>query len=402
MLAWGFPNAKRPVHGVFTLERTKALARLSEIRVVAPVKWFPFGHRLSPRTRARVPRREMLAGLEIHHPKYPAIPFVLRFLDGFIYFLSVVRTVGRIRREFPFELIDAHFAFPDGFAAVLLGKLYKTPVVVTLHGGIGFHGRYALRRPLLRYCLRHADRLVSVSRSMKERAVGLGAPPDKITVANNGIDPQVFRPHPAARARAELALPADGRIVVSVGHLGEGKGFDKLIRLLPGLLSGFPDLLLVVVGGATYGGRYMRKLDDLVEAMELREHVVLAGTQAHERVPLWLSAADVFCLMTRAEAWATVFLEAMACGLPVVTTRVGGNAEVVASDQVGLLVGREDTEEMARALAEALIRRWDREAIRRYALQHTWDRVAGRVFEVWTAAAGADRASGLDGRPGTP
>jgi len=391
VMAWGFPNARRPVHGMFTLERTKALARLCEIRVVAPVKWFPFGHRLSPGTRARVPRHEVQAGLDVYHPKYFAIPYVLRFLDGFLYFLSVVRAVRKIRREFPFELIDAHFAFPDGFAAVLLGKLFNTPVVVTLHGGIGFHARYAIRRQLLRYSLRHADRIVSVSDSTKAQAVALGIRSDKIALANNGIDASVFHPHPTAQARTELGLPQDRRVVISVGHLREGKGFDAVIELFPQLLARFPDLLFVVVGGATYGGRYMLKLERLVEAMKLHDHVRLAGTQLHDRVPLWLSAADVFCLMTRAEAWATVFLEAMACGIPVVTTRVGGNAEVVASDDVGILVPGNDPEGMVRAIAEALDRRWDREKIRRYALQHTWDRVAERVFTVWTEVVGDAR-----------
>jgi hypothetical protein len=122
VLSWGFPNHQRPALGVFVRERIKALARRSEVRVVAPVKWFPFGHRLAATTRSRVARCETQDGLEVFHPRYFTFPFVFRSCDGFLYFLSVLRIVRKLRRDFPFDLIDAHFAYPDGFAAVLLGQ----------------------------------------------------------------------------------------------------------------------------------------------------------------------------------------------------------------------------------------------------------------------------------------
>jgi len=386
VMAWGFPNARRPVHGVFTLERTKALARLCEIRVVAPVKWFPFGHLLATTTRSRVARRETQDGLEVFHPRYFTFPFVLRSCDGFLYFLSVFWIVRKLRRDFPFDLIDAHFAYPDGFAAVLLGKFFRTPVVITLHGTIQVHSRYRVRRALVLYCLRRANNILAVSAWLKAQAVSLGIPPQKIQVARLGVDIERFRPRPMTEARDELGLPADRRILVSVAHLVELKGFHRVIDLLPSLLREFPDLLYVIVGGPTYGASYQRRLRKLIASRGLSDHVLLAGTQMHEHIPLWLNASDVFCLATRTESFGNVFLEAMACGKPVVATRAAAIPEVVDSDDVGILVERDDTNGMITALAEALRRDWDSALIRRHAEQQTWDHVAEHVLGFWVDA----------------
>jgi teichuronic acid biosynthesis glycosyltransferase TuaC len=386
VLSWGFPNQQRPVHGVFVRERIKALAHHSEVRVVAPVKWFPFGHLLAATTRSRVARRETQDGLEVFHPRYFTFPSVLRSLDGFLYFLSVLRIVRKVRRDFPFDLIDAHFAYPDGFAAVLLGKFFGTPVVITLRGTIQVHCRYRVRRALVLYCLRRANNILSVSAWLKAQAVSLGIPPQKIQVARNGVDIDRFRPLPMAEARTKLGLPPDRRILVSVAHLVELKGFHRVIDLLPSLLGEFPDLLYVIVGGPTYGASYLRRLRKLIASRDLGDHVLLAGRQMHERIPLWLNAGDVFCLATRTESFGNVFLEAMACGKPVVATRAGAIPEVVDSDDVGILVERDDTNGMIAALAEALRRDWDSALIRRHAELQTWDHVAERVLGFWVDA----------------
>lgn len=386
VLSWGFPNRQRPAHGVFVRERIKALARHSEVRVIAPVKWFPFGHLLAARTRARIAPREVQDGLEVFHPRYFTFPSVLRSLDGFFYVLSVIRLVSRLRRSFAFDLIDAHFAYPDGFAAVLLGRWFNKPVVVTLRGTIQVHSRSRIRRALVLTCLRRADGVLAVSEWMKARAVALGIPAEKIQVVRNGVDTVRFRPLPAQEARVELGLPTDRRILVSVAHLVELKGFHRVIDLLPRLLESFPDLLYVIVGGPTYGEAYERRLRRLVASRGLSDHVFLAGGQLHERIPLWLNASDVFCLATRTESFGNVFLEAMACGKPVVATRAGAIPEVVDSDDVGILVESGDQDGMVAALTEALRRDWDSARIRRHAEQQTWDHVAKRVLGYWVEA----------------
>jgi len=153
--------------------------------------------------------------------------------------------------------------------------------------------------------------------------------------------------------------------------------------LLPELIERIPDLLFVIVGGNTYGHDQDRELLRLADELGVADHVLMAGAQPNSDLPTWLSAADVFCLMTAGEGWANVFLEALACGLPVVTTKVGGNAEVISKDELGFVVELSDREAMRDRLLDAFDRDWDREALRAYAVEHTWERTADRVIRVW-------------------
>jgi glycosyltransferase involved in cell wall biosynthesis len=177
-------------------------------------------------------------------------------------------------------------------------------------------------------------------------------------------------------------------LLVSVGHLSPRKGFHHLLRVLPGLLREFPDLTLVIVGGMEEGGPYEGQLRSLIAELDLLSKAVLAGPQPPEVVARWLNAADVFVLASAREGCPNVVWEAMACGRPVVVTRVG-EVEHMVPGHAGILCDRaEDEAGLARALAEALRRPWDQEAIRAHAAAHTWEAVAGRVVGVWREALG--------------
>ena len=138
-----YPNAAQPGAGVFVRERLRHAARLADVRVVAPVPWFPFGHRITPQTRPRLSSRIESGEMNVLHPRFFSVPGIFKALDGLFLFLSSVAAIRRLKREgFDFDLIDAHFAYPDGLAAILLGFLYRRPVVVTLRG------RRSLCRPV--------------------------------------------------------------------------------------------------------------------------------------------------------------------------------------------------------------------------------------------------------------
>ncbi|MDH3733918.1 MAG: glycosyltransferase [Gemmatimonadota bacterium] len=398
-VSWVFPNHVQPVHGPFVLARMRALAKHADIRVLAPIPWIPLGHRLSPATRPSVEPVETVEGLTTYHPRYLQLPYGPHAPDALAYYLAIRRLAERIRSDFPFDLIDAHFVYPDGTAAEMLGGALNIPVVITLRGVLAPFIRRRSIRPRILRGLEGATRILSVSQSLKDTAVAHGTPERKITVASNGVDADRFRPIPRAEARREVGITTDGPVLISVGHLTPRKGFHRLIGLLPRLLERIPDLLLVIVGGGTYMVKERGRLERLAGDLGVGDHVSFAGSQPNDRVPTWLSAADVFCLWTLGEGWANVFLEAMACGLPVVTTRRGGNPEVVASDAVGYLVDHDDSDAMLERLTEALRREWDGVAIRDYALAHSWDRTAETVLSVWHDAIedGISRGS----RPGT-
>jgi len=368
-----FPNCEQPTLGVFVRERMFRVARQCELKVVAPVPWFPFIGFLKPGYRPLVPFREVQDGIEVLHPRFFNVPGFCKCLDGFFFFLSSLATVARVRREFRFDVIDAHFAYPDGLGAVLLGKVFGVPVTITLRGTIRKLSRYLLRRVQIRYALASAARVFTVCDDLKRAATDLGISPDHVEVVPNGVDLAKFRRVDQGAARSGLGLPAGCPIIISVGGLVERKGFHRVIEVLPALRRQFPGLIYVVVGGPSVEGNYEPELRRLVGELELRDAVVFAGPQPHDRLHLWLSASDVFCLATSNEGWANVFLEAMACGLPVVTTRVGGNAEVVPSEEYGFLVEYGSRDDLERALGHALERQWDREGICAYAAENTWE-----------------------------
>jgi glycosyltransferase involved in cell wall biosynthesis len=152
------------------------------------------------------------------------------------------------------------------------------------------------------------------------------------------------------------------------------------VATLASLLRRYPDLLYVIVGGERRADSLRPVLDRLTRELGLEQHVLLAGQRSHDEIPLWMAACDVFCLATRSEGWSNVLLEALACGRPVVSTRVGGNAEIVTDARLGILVPPDDDRALGEALLDALSRHWDPQALAAHARRHSWETVTGDVL----------------------
>jgi glycosyltransferase involved in cell wall biosynthesis len=381
-----FPNAGQPNLGVFVRERMFRVGAHLPLVVVAPVPWFPLQGLLrlwKPHFRPPAPRRELQDGFEVHHPRFLSLPGVLKRWDGLSMAVSSWLLARRLKTRPGFDLIDAHFAYPDGYAATLLGRWLGVPVTVTLRGTEPSLARFPARRRRVALAMQRATRLFSVSASLKQYAVArCGVPDAKVRVVGNGVDTQKFHPVDRSLARTELGIAPDARVLVSVGGLVERKGYHRVIELLPALVRHHPRLFYLIVGGGGPEGDISARLRAQVDALGLADRVRFLGPMAPERVKLPLSAADVFVLATSNEGWANVFLEAMACGLPVVTTDVGGNREVVCDDRLGTVVPFGDAIALQAALEHALDHAWDRTAIVDYARANAWDtRVAALCDE---------------------
>jgi len=382
-----FPSPALPNAGLFVRERAFRAARQRPIVVVAPQAWFPFqalGRLVRPGFRPRAPAFSTDNGIEVHRPRWLSFPGVLKRLDGLLMAISVYSCVRRVVRQHGVAGIDAHFAYPDGRAATLLGRWLRLPVMVTLRGKEERQLRSGVASGVRR-AIRDADRLVAVSAALAEIAVGCGADPARLRVIGNGVDLDKFRRLERAAARRELGLPEAAPVLVSVGGLVERKGFHRVIACLPRLLKRYPDLVYLVVGGNSAEGDMGTALREQVAACGLASHVRFLGQVEPARLAVPLSAADVFVLATSYEGWANVFLEAMACGLPVVTTRVGGNAEVVTSDRLGTLVAFGDATALESAIVAALEHPWDRDEIVAHAARHGWDARIAQVLAEWDA-----------------
>jgi teichuronic acid biosynthesis glycosyltransferase TuaC len=373
-----FPNPAQPTLGVFVYQRMVHLARRAghEVRVVAPVpyvpSWLP-----SRRWRAlsQIPHEERKAELTVYHPRYLLVPKISMPLHGWLIFLGSLRCIRRLKKEMNFECIDAHYIYPDGFAAVLLGRHLGVPVVLSARGtDINLFPSFRFIRPMIRWSLRRAQGLIAVCGALKDAMVELGAAPDKVRVIGNGVDLQRFWAVEPAEARKRLGLPETGRIIVAVGGLIPRKGFHYLIPAFAQVAGDDPSLSLYIVGEGESRGL----LETLSKKFGVAERVHLTGSRPNEELRYWFSAAEVSCLVSSREGWPNVLLESMACGTPVVATGTWGVPEVVVSPELGVIV-EQTPESISKGISTALQKKWDRDAIRRYAESRTWDDVAAEV-----------------------
>ncbi len=371
-----FPHSGAPGAGLFIRERMFRVGQELPLVVVSPKPWFPgqgLLRRFRPHFRPPAPRFELQDGVEVYFPRFLSLPGFLRRFDGISMALASYRLVKRLKARKGHNLIDAHFAYPDGYAATRLGRWLDLPVTVTLRGTEVPHSHQPpLCRRLVKGLL-DADWIFSVSNALKEHVVALGVPPERIQVVGNGVDVVKFHPLPRDECRRALGLEGVGPVLVTVGALVERKGFHRVIELLPQLLEKYPGLIYLAIGGPGPEGDWSERLRQQVHALGVEEHVRFLGAMDPNELKRPLSAADLFVLATSNEGWANVFLEALACGLPVVTTDVGGNSEVICKEELGIVVPFGDPEALARALGEALERTWNREVIVAHARENSWE-----------------------------
>ena len=393
-----FPNAVQPVFGTFILERVRAMARMAEVRVAAPVAWFPNWIRPAPyrwRRHAGIPHVTELAGVRVFHPRRLVIPRIGRAANAQAYRRALDLTVRAALAEAPIDIIDAHFAWPDGHAAVEVGREFGIPVCITGHGSdLTYAPQFAVVGAQTRAALRNANQVLTVSRSLARLAKRLGADPQRLAVIPNGVDLDRFRP-PADRrsTRRSLGVARSTRLVVGVGALVRHKGFDAAIAALATRrLSGAQTPLLALVGD----GPERRRLQALAEKLRVAHRVRFIGSRSHTEVARWMGVADVLLLPSHREGWPTVLFEAWACGTPIVATPVHGVPEAFDRPGLGILLQDRAPETIAEALATVLGQTWDPAPMRAYASSHTWDDVAHSTLGHLRRAAGLPSCATTD------
>jgi len=364
-----FPNSQQPNHGLFVETRLRYLVASGEVqsRVVAPVPWFPLTHpRFGQYARyAAIPQQEVRNGLQVEHPRYLALPKIGMNVAPLSMARAVRPTIGRILDEgYDFDAIDAHYFYPDGVAAVMLGKYFNKPVVVTARGSdINLLPRYRVPRKFILWAAENARAVITVCSYLKDEMVGLGVRPERVTPLRNGVDLQRFSLLDKAAARAALGL--DAFTLLSVGQLVPHKGHDVAIRALQML----PDVKLVVAGN----GPDRQRLEALAQQLGVADRVRLAGPVPQTELRNYYNAADLLVLASEREGWANVLLESMACGTPVVASAVCGTPEVVTAPEAGRLMASRTPESLVEAVKLLRAAAPERSATRRYAERFSWD-----------------------------
>jgi len=389
-----YPHAARPGHGIFVETRLRQLLASGKVEshVVAPVPWFPsrnprFGEYA---LHASAPREEQRHGIRVLHPRYLALPKIGMTLAPFLLAQSVRPVIERVLAEYRFDLIDAHYFYPDGVAAVLLGRRLGKPVVISALGSdVNLISRYRLPRRMILWAARHAAGMITVARALKDRLVALGVPAGRIEVLRNGVDLQLFRPVDREDWRRRLGFTRT--TLLSVGNLVPLKGHDLPIRALRLL----PETDLVIIGN----GPERAALGALARELDVGARVTFAAAMAQEELRHYFGAADALVLASSREGWANVLLESMACGTPVIASRVGGTPEVVTAPEAGVMMAERTPEALADAARGLFASYPDRGATRRYAEGFSWDATTEGHLQLFSRILSAPGASAQWSRP---
>jgi glycosyltransferase involved in cell wall biosynthesis len=363
-----YPSAARPQHGIFVETRLRKLVESGAVnaRVMAPCPWFPFSSRCFGRYSdfGRSPRSEVRHGLHVSYPRYPQLPKVGMGIAPLALFSAVLPVLQRqIRAGHDFDLIDAHYFYPDGVAAVLLGRALDRPVVVTARGSdLNVIAEFAVPRRWIRWAVRHADGLVAVSSGLQRRLVGLGISEERVCVLRNGVDPTLFRPTDRAAARVALGLTRP--TLLAVGNL---VGL-KRHRLMVEALAGLPECDLIIVGE----GPERAAITELAQALRLADRVRLLGRVPQDRLPEIYTAADLLLLVSSSEGWPNVLLESMACGTAVIVSDIDGIEDIVAAPEAGVILPETTPSLIAAAVRDFFVAPPDRAATRAHAERFDW------------------------------
>ena len=363
-----FPNPVQPVHGAFVAARIGKLLATGEFdgEVIAPVPWLPpLVNYASLGPLWRVPRKRCWHKVTVHHPRYLVVPKIGMALTPHTLFWTLKRTVEKLlAQDRRFDLIDAHYFYPDGVAAVWVARHFGIPVTVTARGtDLNLIPEYPTPRKMICEAAAQADGLITVCQALKDRLVELGTAPERVTVLRNGVDLELFKPIDRDKARATLGLAR--RTLGSVGWLIERKGHHHVICALAAL----PDTDLLIVGE----GPERTALERLAAKEGVSERVRFLGRIEQKQLPEIYSAMDALVLASAREGWANVLLEAMACGTPVVASAVWGTPEVVAAPQAGVLMKTVDAQGVIEGVTRLFATYPDRAATRRYAEGFSWD-----------------------------
>jgi glycosyltransferase involved in cell wall biosynthesis len=374
-----YPNSVFHRHGIFVEERLKHLLATGQISatIIAPVPWFPLksGFFGEYGKLARVPKAESRLGLTVSYPRYLSIPKIGMTLAPLLLALSQIGRFRHLKKTLGGKfIIDAHYLYPDGVAACLLGKWLNLPVVMTARGNdVTLFPKYFLPKKMIQWAAGSCAKLVTVSESLRTQLIDLGVSPDKIITRRNGVDLEKFKPLPKRAPEANLKF--SGLKFLSVGHLIDRKSHDLAIKAV----AEIPEARLIIIGE----GPLRKKLDRLTDTLGVRDRVSFLGNIPQADLPEHYNSADILLLPSKHEGMPNVVLESLGCGTPVVATNAEGVAELLSCPEAGVVVYERTPKAIVAAIRQLSENFPSQAATRAHAESLGWEPTIDGLLEIF-------------------
>lgn len=375
-----YPNRIQFRHGVFVETRINHLNQSDKvsIKVIAPIPWFPIKSKYFPgySKLVDIPRHEVRHGIDVYHPRYIVFPKIGMLVTPFLLAFSIYRQIKRLNNQnYQFDVIDAHYYYPDGVAAAMVATLLKLPLMITARGtDINLIPNFTLPRKMILWASKVANLNLAVCNALRQRMLEIGMDGASTHVFRNGVDLKLFTPLPRDVLKQKWQIR--DKLLISVGYLIERKGHHLIIEAMQTL----PEYQLFIVGG----GEWENKLKTLAKQLGVQDRVRFLGEVGQQQLPELYSCADALVLASDREGWANVLLEAMACGTPVVASNIWGTPEVVQSPEAGVLCAERSAQGIVAAVNQLFSNYPDRAKTRQYAEKFSWDETTAGLLKLFS------------------
>lgn len=383
-----FPNPQEKTKGQFIYQLVEHLKNHVEVTVISPVPFFPRCKLLKNHAHykfSKIPTYDKKNGYNVYYCRHLVLP-KLGLLTPFFLLLPLLLKILKIKIKSKIDLINGHWLFPDGVTCSLVGKLLKIPTVLSARGcDVNLYLELIGRNTLIKNSLLRCNYITSVSNDLRKQLNRLDIPRSKIKVIPNGIDLKRFNIQDRKFCRSKLNSVTPSKIILFVGSLDEVKATHFLIISFARLCKHNIDCHLWIVGKGHLGNN----LKILVNELGVQGKVTFFPPQNHNLIPIFMGASDVFCLPSIREGRPNVIMEALACGLPIVASKVGGIPELVEHGKNGYLFDVGNTEQLEKFLIKSLLRDWPSNEIRKSVSHLNWTDCAKSYISIFeTAIAG--------------
>ena len=383
-LSYLFPNKIMPNHGIFVLNRLKALSKYVDIKVINPVPWFPMQGIIGRHADlSKIPQKEIIGGLEVYHPRFFSIPKYFKSREGDQYLKAIRPLIEEIYQQFQFEIIDMHWTFPDLPAGLEIAKIYNIKSMLTLRGMEAFHFQDKdNRKKIVQDGLISVDKVIALSQELMKTGEEISGYTNKSVVIRNGVDTTEFYYLDTLTSKERVGIDKGDFSILTVGSIIYRKGFDLLVRVIFEIKKKYKDqkFKLYIVGSAGAEGDFTQELRQLINQYNLDEEVIFVGQVNNDDLRYWYNASDLFCLASRGEGSPNVLSEALACGCPAVTTDVGCAREIIETeDNLGICVKPDDFESLYNGIVESIGTKYNRELNSKKYSSYDWDWCARKV-----------------------